>query len=94
MIDNLKQINKDFFEYYWITKLRLFGSFARWDNSPNSDVDLLYEYNPDKDQSFSGIYGLAEELQKKLKHPVELANINLIKDNVRYEILSSKIQII
>ena len=35
----------DFFKKYWIKKVDLFWSYARWEETKNSDLDLLVSCN-------------------------------------------------
>lgn len=54
------------FEGRGVTHMSLFGSRARRDNRPDSDVDLVLEISDEADKNFSlldlaGIYGVIEE---------------------------------
>jgi predicted nucleotidyltransferase len=42
---------KNIFKRSGIEHLRLFGSYATDKANKQSDIDLLYEYNPSKDKS-------------------------------------------
>ena len=58
---------------HWkISKLTLFGSQARGDAGPDSDVDLLVEYGPDADWSLFDIARLQEEMAALFGRPVDL----------------------
>ena len=52
------------------SNLRLFGSVARGDERPDSDVDLLIDLSPDR--GFGDYLGLAEELEALLHRRVDL----------------------
>jgi predicted nucleotidyltransferase len=52
------------------TNLRLFGSVARGEERPDSDVDLLIDLSPDR--GFGDYLGLAEELEALLQRRVDL----------------------
>ena len=52
------------------SNLRLFGSVARGEERPDSDVDLLIDLSPDR--GFSDYLGLAEELEALLQRRVDL----------------------
>ena len=47
-IDELKLNIAEVVKNYPVSKVTLFGSRARGDNKPNSDVDLLCEFSTDK----------------------------------------------
>ena len=49
-----------------ITRLRLFGSMARGETRPNSDVDLLVELDPESHFSLFELVGLQDDLQALL----------------------------
>ena len=55
-----------------IRELSLFGSQARREAAPDSDVDLLVEYEPAADWSFLGTVRLRAELAELFGRPVDL----------------------
>lgn len=55
---------------YGATNLRLFGSVARGEERPDSDVDLLIDLSPER--GFTDYLGLAEELEALLHRRVDL----------------------
>jgi predicted nucleotidyltransferase len=55
---------------YGASNLRLFGSVARAEERPDSDVDLLIDLGPER--GFSDYLGLAEELEALLDRRVDL----------------------
>lgn len=54
-----------------VRRLALFGSVQRNAAGPDSDVDLLVEFEPGQ-KSFDHFFALAELLERLLNHPVEL----------------------
>jgi len=52
------------------TNLRLFGSVARGEERPDSDVDLLIDLSPER--GFSDYLGMAEEREALLHRRVDL----------------------
>lgn len=56
---------------YGIARLRLFGSVARDEATPASDVDLLVEFQAPA--TLDGFMGLKAELEALLGVPVDLA---------------------
>ena len=65
---------------YRVAKLELFGSWARGESRPDSDVDLLVTF---VDGYTPGIefFGLAEELQTLLGKPVDLLSRNVVEQD-------------
>jgi uncharacterized protein len=55
---------------YGATNLRLFGSVARGEERPDSDVDLLIDLG--QERGFGDYLGLAEELEALLHRRVDL----------------------
>jgi uncharacterized protein len=56
-----------------ITRLSLFGSMARGQAGPESDVDLLIEIESADKLGFFELYDLQEELETLLGRPVQFA---------------------
>jgi predicted nucleotidyltransferase len=56
---------------YGIARLEVFGSVARGDAGPRSDIDLLYELQPGARLGWE-IEGLSDELAALLGRPVDL----------------------
>ena len=54
-----------------VARLGLFGSVARGEAGPESDVDVLVEFAPGK-KGFAAFTELAFWLEDALEHPVEL----------------------
>ncbi len=61
---------------YPIASLALFGSFARGEQNPNSDIDVLVEFNGRVGSSF---FKLADELEKQLGGKIDLVSKKGIK---------------
>jgi len=56
----------DFCRRHHIRKLALFGSVLRDDFGPESDVDVLVEFEPDTKVGFFKLYDLEQELSRIL----------------------------
>ncbi|MEC4812187.1 MAG: nucleotidyltransferase family protein [Scytonema sp. PMC 1069.18] len=65
---------------YHISKLSLFGSILRNDFRPNSDIDILVEFEPGYTPGFEFI-DIQDELSEVLGRPVDL---NTPQDISRY----------
>ncbi len=65
------EINQLCLQYY-IQKLSLFGSVLRDDFTPQSDIDILVEFQPDKTPSFFTLVDIQDQLEKILKRKVDL----------------------
>jgi predicted nucleotidyltransferase len=56
-----------------ITRLSLFGSMARGEAGPGSDIDLLIEIDPDAGFGLSDLLDLQEEFGDLLGRPINFA---------------------
>ena len=76
-----------------IRRLALFGSVLRDDFTPESDVDVLVEFEPDARIGYIGLAGLEIELDKILGRKADLHTFEGIERSrnwlLREEILSS-----
>lgn len=72
---------------YHIRKLLLFGSVLRDDFGPESDVDVLVEFEPD---SIPGLafFAMEDELSEILGYKADLNTINSLSSYIRDQVLS------
>ena len=66
-----------------IMRLSLFGSVARGEASSESDVDLMAEFDPEKQFSLLEMVGLENRLTDILGVRVELTRARALKDHIR-----------
>lgn len=57
---------------YGIAELSVFGSIARGDDRPDSDVDFLYVTASDTGMDFGDLLAMEDELVQLLHRPVDL----------------------
>ncbi|MCX6816570.1 MAG: nucleotidyltransferase domain-containing protein [Candidatus Beckwithbacteria bacterium] len=62
----------DFCRKNGIKSLKLFGSLARGEARPDSDADLLVEFDKDKIPGLFGLLEMESELTQEFRRPVEL----------------------
>ena len=79
----LAELLIDFKKKYPIESLAIFGSYARGDQTDQSDLDLLVEFN---DRIGIRFVDLAEELERKLGMKVDLVSRKGVKDSYFKEI--------
>lgn len=80
--------NKEFLEKeFGVTKIALFGSFARNEARDDSDIDLLIEA---KEKCFENRFYLREYLEKEFKRKVDVGYFDsvrfLIMENIKKDI--------
>lgn len=72
-----------------LTSLAIFGSFARGEARPNSDVDVLVDIAPDVRFSLVDLVAVKDFLEDRLRRPVDLVTKNglepLVKERVSRE---------
>ena len=69
--------------------VRVFGSVARGDAQPDSDIDFLVEMEPGR--SLLDVGGLVMELQELLGHSVDVVTERGLKSRIRARVLEEAI---
>ena len=67
--------------------LRLFGSVARGENTPESDVDLLFDYDEADSWNLFSAYGCQEIVTELLGVPAHLSSEKHMRDHIRAQAL-------
>ncbi|GAA4397924.1 hypothetical protein GCM10023168_03430 [Fodinibacter luteus] len=67
---------------YGATNARLFGSVARGDATPGSDIDLLVDLTPGGANELLRVSGIAEELTELLGTRVDVVATSLLRGEV------------
>jgi len=79
----------NFCRRHHVRKLSLFGSVIRQDFGPDSDVDVLVEFEPDHVPGFIALHGLEEELSSLLGgHTVDLVTERFLNHRIRERVLA------
>ena len=74
-------------ERYGVASLQVFGSVARAEDRPDSDVDLLYVLKPDARLGFR-LFDLEDELAALFGRPVDLVARKSINKYLREQVLA------
>lgn len=69
----------------------LFGSFARNENSEDSDIDILVKFK--KDATLFDLVRLGDFIEEKLKRKTDIVSENSIKPEIKEYILKELIKI-
>ena len=72
-----------------IARLSLFGSTARNELTPESDVDLMVEYLPDAPVGYFSMARHMREFSEIVGRPVDLATPNSLSPYIRQAVLDS-----
>lgn len=78
---------------YQVIKLGLFGSYARDQQSEESDIDLLIEFAPETDDLLNKKARIKSEVKSRFKREVDICREKYIKPYYRIEILNSAIYV-
>ena len=78
---------------YHLTKIGLFGSFARGDQKSSSDVDILIELEKEAKNIFDLEYDLRELLKKQFNRNVDICEEKYIKSYFKPYILKDAIYV-
>ena len=86
-IDSKKIAN--FCRQHHIQRLALFGSVLREDFRPDSDVDILVEFEPDHTPGFIRLYQIEEELSTLVAgHRPDLVTPGFLNRRIRDRVLA------
>jgi uncharacterized protein len=69
--------------------LRVFGSVARGDSRPDSDIDFLVDLDPGR--SLLDLGGLLMDLQALLGRPVDVVTEKGLRDRIRDRVLKEAV---
>ena len=85
VIKELRRSNKEQILHlatsFGVRNVRIFGSVARGDSSPSSDIDFLVDLDPDR--TLMDLGGLLTDLQEILDMPVDVATERMLRPSVR-----------
>ena len=91
VIRKLNQRRADLRERYGVKSLALFGSVARDEATPASDVDLLVEFN--RPVGLFGLFALQDYLEGLLGCPVDLGTPDSLKPRIRARVLQEMVHV-
>jgi uncharacterized protein len=73
-----------------IRKLSIFGSYVRGDYSPQSDLDILVEFEPGYVPGFD-FFRIEADLSKLLDKKVDLQTLNFLSPSIRQHAISEAV---
>ena len=91
IIEYLKAHKVELSKRFNIEKIALFGSYARGDETKNSDIDILIELKSNTKNVYSIKKELKEFLTNAFKKDVDIARIKYLQPYYKKEILKDSI---
>ena len=89
----LLEEHRDELGRFHVTSLGLFGSVARDEAHPGSDVDILVEFDPSARVGIFKFLELQEHLEDVLGRRVDLIMRDALKPQIRDEVLAETIRV-
>ncbi|PKL18387.1 MAG: nucleotidyltransferase [Spirochaetae bacterium HGW-Spirochaetae-5] len=89
IVSKLKAEKKNLFEKYKVTKLGVFGSFARGEETPDSDIDILIEFSEAPGMKL--FFSTEEYLEKLLDRKIDLVRESALRPELKDIVLSEVI---
>jgi uncharacterized protein len=87
----LSQNNKLFRDNYHIVRIGLFGSYARGEQNPDSDIDLLVEFEENTQDLYDLKIQLKDFFQIQLGIDVDICREKYIKPRIKGSILKETV---
>lgn len=66
-----------------VARLWIFGSLVRGETGPDSDIDLLVDFDPEAKVTLTGVSRLRQDLEDLLGARIDLAERRTLKSHVR-----------
>ena len=92
ILNVLSTHKNNFYENYGITKIGLFGSYSRGDQTSDSDIDIAIEMLKEK-KTLNTFFSLRRELEDAFKVKVDLGIESSLKVAVKSQILKEIIYV-
>lgn len=89
----LKEKKEIFFSEFRLTKIGLFGSYARNQGSEDSDIDIIVEFEDNTEDLYNLKHKLREDLSQKFNRKVDICREKFIKPYYKSNILKSAIYV-
>ncbi|MCQ2355946.1 MAG: nucleotidyltransferase family protein [Methanocorpusculum sp.] len=87
VLAKLKEYLPEIWERFGIRTLAIFGSVARGEENPNSDVDILYEFRSGE-TTLAHLVGLGDFLEERLGRKVDLVAARALSPYIRDAVIA------
>ena len=89
-VDEIRQLAVPIAQRYGVAKLALFGSYARGEQSADSDIDFIIEKGAIRGWEF---FGFIDELEKSLNTHVDVLTYKTLRDSMIRDALRDEVVI-
>lgn len=89
----LSERKEELFRQYQLTKLGIFGSFARGEANASSDIDIIVEFKPHTADIFNKKRELRNTLRQVFNKDIDICREKYIKPYFKSQILASAIYV-
>ncbi len=93
IINYLRENKRFLFSEYHLTKIGLFGSFATGEDSENSDIDLLVEFEPNTEDLLEKKNQIRTMIKRRFNVEVDICREKYVKPYFKSQILKSVIYV-
>ena len=77
-------------ERYGITTIGIFGSVSRGEDTPESDLDIIYSFRPEMD-TYDNLLDLGDFLEDLFQRKVDLAPVEWMSERFRASVMTEAI---
>lgn len=80
VVQKITAMRRELTERFTVKRIGVFGSFARGEEGPESDVDIIVEL---AEPTFDNYMDLKFRLEEVLQHPVDLVMADTVKPRIK-----------
>ena len=91
-IDSLQKL-RDYFKTKPIVKAWIFGSYARGEQTPDSDIDILVDFDMDNYPSLLGHAGMIIDIEDLIGKKIDLVPNECVYQRIRHFVEKDKVLI-
>ena len=86
ILETLGSLTGELRKRYKVRRIGLFGSYARQEQLPDSDIDLLAEFSDDAD--LFDLAASASFLEERLHHRVDIVPVRALREELKEAVLA------
>lgn len=85
LLTRLRELRPSLIEQFKVREFGVFGSYVRGEQNPDSDIDLLVEF--DEQADLFDLVGLSLYLEETLQHKVDIVPKRALRSELREAVL-------